>query len=165
MFDRNRFLWRTWGESFLQKGNLKYIILDLIKDKPRYGYEIISILEERSHGFYKPSPGVIYPTLKMLEESSYASVTEQDGRKIYTITEEGHQFLVERKDFIGEIKSRMKHHWNSGNIGATGQTMREFGKLRRLMRHRLRNADLEKIQRIRKILSGAYQEIKAILEK
>jgi|LGOV01.1.fsa_nt_gb DNA-binding PadR family transcriptional regulator len=164
MFDRHRFLWKTWGESIFQKGNLKYIILDLIKDKPRYGYEIIRILEERSHGFYTPSAGVIYPTLKMLEESGYTSVTEQDGRKVYTITEEGRKFLAERKDLAGELKNRMKHHWNLKNIGATGQTMREFSKLRRLMHHRLRNADLEKIQRIRKILSSAYQEIEIILE-
>ena len=165
MVNRHRFLWRTWQESFFQKGNLKYIILDLIKDKPRYGYEIIRILEERSHGFYTPSPGAIYPTLKMLEESGFTSVTEQDGRKVYTITDEGRKFLVERKDLADEVKGRMRHHWNLKNIGVTVQTMREFGKIKRLIRHRFRHADPEKMQRIREILSSAYQEIEATLEE
>ena len=81
-----------WQESPFQKGDLKYVILDLIKEKPRYGYEIIRDLEERSHGFYTPSPGVIYPTLQMLEETGYTSSAEQDGKRVYTITEEGRQF-------------------------------------------------------------------------
>jgi DNA-binding PadR family transcriptional regulator len=77
-FKGERFFRSRRRESSFQKGDLKYILLDLIKDKPRHGYEIISELEERSHGFYKPSPGVIYPTLQMLEEMGYASSAEQE---------------------------------------------------------------------------------------
>lgn len=84
---------RPFRESSFQKGDLKYVILDLIRDKPRHGYEIIRELEEKSHGLYTPSPETVYPTLQMLEEMGYASATERDGKKIYTITEEGLKFL------------------------------------------------------------------------
>ena len=77
-----------------QKGDLKYVVLSLLKDKPRYGYEVIKALEEKSHGFYAPSPGVVYPTLQMLEEMGYASSAERDGKRVYTITEEGSKFLA-----------------------------------------------------------------------
>ena len=159
-----RFFRRPWRESPFQKGDLKYVILDLIKDKPRYGYEIIRALEESSHGFYTPSPGAVYPTLQMLEEMGYASITEQDGKKFYIITGEGRQFLVERKDLADEVKSQMMHHWNPKNIGAIGKTMAEFHKLGGLMGHRLRHVEPEKMQQIHEVVSRAHREIEAILE-
>ena len=51
-----------------EKGDLKYVILDLLKDEPSHGYEVIRKLEERSRGFYSPSPGSVYPTLQLLED-------------------------------------------------------------------------------------------------
>ena len=152
-------------ESPFQKGDLKYVVLDLIKDKPRYGYEIIRALEELSHGFYSPSPGVVYPTLQMLEEMGYASATEIDGKKVYTITEAGRQFLGERKDLADEVKSQMRHHWNPKNIGAMGEIIGELGKLGRLMRRRLRHLEPDKMQRIREIVGRASKEIESILEE
>ena len=74
-FRRERFMKGPWRESSFQKGDLKYVILDLIKDKPRHGYEIIRELEEMSHGLYTPSPGAVYPTLQMLEELPETSET------------------------------------------------------------------------------------------
>ena len=162
---RERFFRGPWHKSPFQKGDLKYVILDLIKDKPRYGYEIIRALEERSHGFYAPSPGAVYPTLQMLEEIGYASAADRDGKKVYTITEKGRQFLAERKDFADEIKSQMKHHWNPENIGIMRQMIGELGELGRLMRHRFRDADPEKMRRIQEVISHASKEIEAILEE
>ena len=165
MSNRYRFFQGRWRASPFQKGDLKYVILDLLKDKPRYGYEIIRFLDERSHGLYTPSPGAVYPTLQMLEEIGYASATEQDGKKVYSITEEGRQFLIERKDSADEVENQMRHHWNPENISVIGKTMGEFGKLGRLMTRRIRHADPEKMQRIREVMSRAYQEIESILEE
>jgi len=100
IFNEERFFRGSRRRSSFQKGDLKYIILDLIKDKPRHGYDIIRELEEQSYGLYKPSPGVIYPTLQMLEEMGYASSTEQEGKKVYSVTEDGLQFLAKQKEFF-----------------------------------------------------------------
>ena len=165
IFGGERFFRGFGRESPFHKGDLKYVVLDLLKEKPRYGYDIIRALEERSHGFYTPSPGVVYPTLQMLEEMGYASSAEQDGKKIYTITEEGRKFLDERKDFTDEVKSHMRRHWNPENIGMFAQVMGEFGELARMMGHRARRVAPDKMQRIREVISGASEEIKAILEE
>ena len=165
IFDRKKFSKRPWKERLFNKGDLKYVILDLIKDKPRYGYEIIRSLEERSHGFYTPSPGVVYPTLQMLEEMGYAISEEREGKKVYTITEEGRRFLSERRDTADEVKDQMKHHWNPKDIGAFAQMMGEFADLGRLMGRRARRADPEKMKRIRNVISHTYDEIKTILEE
>ena len=165
VFRGERFFHGFGGDRPFGKGDLKYVILDLLKEKPRYGYEIIRALEERSHGFYTPSAGVVYPTLQMLEEMGYASAAERDGKKIYTITEEGLKFLDERKDFADEVKSHMKSHWNPKNIGMFAQMMAEFGELARMMGHRAKYVEADKMQRIREVISSAAEEIKAILEE
>ena len=164
-FRGERFFRGFGRESPFNKGDLKYVILDLLKEKPRYGYEIIRALEERSHGFYTPSPGVVYPTLQMIEEMGYAGAAEQDGKKIYTITEEGLKFLSERKDLADEVKSHMKNHWNPKNVGDFVEMMGDFAELARLMGRRARHAGPEKMRRIREVISRAYQDVRAILEE
>jgi DNA-binding PadR family transcriptional regulator len=155
-----------WDERPFQKGNLKYVILGLLKEKPRYGYEIIRALEERSHGFYTPSAGAVYPTLQMIEEMGYASTTEQDGKKVYTITEEGLRFLAENKDSAEEVRSQMRHHWDFEAIFTIGKTMGELSKLGKVLKsHQLRHTDPDKIRRIQEIISSACNEIEAILEE
>lgn len=148
-----------------QKGDLKYVILDLLKDKPRYGYEIIRVLEEESHGFYKPSAGVVYPTLQMLEEMGLASSTERDGKKIYEITEAGRRFLVERRDSADEVRRHMRHHWHRENSPAIGELMGEIARLGKSVGPRLRDANPEQLKRIGEIVSRTRREIEAILEE
>jgi len=154
-----------WRESSFQKGDLKYVILDLIKDKPRHGYEIIRELEEISHGLYTPSPGAVYPTLQMLEEMGYATAVERDGRKVYTITEEGISFMAERKDSADEVRSQMKSRWSFKNIGKMATMMKEYHALENLVGRGLRSMDADKMQRIKQVLIDTSQAIKAILEE
>jgi DNA-binding PadR family transcriptional regulator len=151
-------------ESHFQKGDLKYVILDLLKDKPRYGYEVIRELEERSFGFYTPSAGAVYPTLQMLEEMGHASAIEQDGKKVYSITDEGRQFLTERKDFTEEIKRHMRHRWNPESIGDMGQMRHKWARLGKVM-GRFHDADPEKMKRVHDVISRAYKEIEGIMEE
>jgi DNA-binding PadR family transcriptional regulator len=165
MFRGERFFRGPYRESSFQKGDLKYVILDLIKDKPRHGYEIIRELEEQSHGTYKPSPGAVYPTLQMLEEMGYVSSTERDGKKIYTITEEGRQFLIERKDSADEVKSHMKHRWSFKNVGRMAMIMKEYHALEHLLGSGFRTLDADRAQRIRQVIINAYDEIETILSE
>jgi DNA-binding PadR family transcriptional regulator len=151
-------------ESYFQKGDLKYIILDLIKDKPRHGYEVIRELEEQSHGLYKPSPGVVYPTLQMLEDMEYVSVAERDGKKIYTITEQGEQFLAEQKEQAEGVRKQMKSRWSFKKIGRMAMMMKEYHALEDLMGRGLRSLDEDKTERIRQVLIQAAENIEEILE-
>src|SRR5262245_4261789 len=78
----------------MRRGDIKFHLLEILKDNPRHGYEIISELEKRSGG-YRPSPGSVYPTLQMLEEGGYLTSEQVEGKKVYTITEEGLKLLEE----------------------------------------------------------------------
>lgn len=88
------------GESgrFFGRGDVKFALLELLRERPMYGYEMIKALEEKSGGFYTPSPGSIYPTLQMLEERGAVSVQEVEGKKVYSITDAGRVLLDERQE-------------------------------------------------------------------
>jgi len=155
----------SWQDRPFRKGDLKYVILGLVADNPRHGYEVIRILEERSHGFYAPSPGAVYPTLQFLEEAGYVHSSEHDGKKVYTITEEGRHFLEESKDFAEGIKKHMRDMWGPKDRGELREAVAEFRRLGRLMRHRYRGRKVEpqKMRRVRDVISRACNEIESIL--
>jgi DNA-binding PadR family transcriptional regulator len=136
-----------------------------LKDKPRHGYDIIRELEEQSYGFYKPSPGVIYPTLQMLEEMGYASSNEQEGKRVYSITEEGLKFLENQSNIADDVRRQMKHKWSFKNIGRMAMIMREYHALEDLLGRGFRSLDADKVEQIRQILSRAYQEIESVLQE
>jgi DNA-binding PadR family transcriptional regulator len=152
-------------ESSFPRGDLKYIVLDLLKEKPRYGYEIIQAIGERSSGTYKPSPGVIYPTLQMLEEMEYARSEERDGKKVYSITDNGLKFLDERKREADEVRSKIKHRWSFSNIKRMAQLMKEYHNLEELLKQGCRSLDEDKAGRIHDALSRTYEEIEVILQE
>ena len=88
------------------RGAVRYLVLDAIEKQPRHGYEIMAAIEERSGRTYRPSPGVIYPTLQLLEELGHARVEEHDGRKTYAITADGKRDLEEHRDEVTDFYER-----------------------------------------------------------
>jgi DNA-binding PadR family transcriptional regulator len=96
--DREHFGMRRFRSGRkLASGDLQLLILALLAEKPRHGYEIIKAIEERSRGFYVPSPGMVYPALTFLEELGQASVEEEGSKKLYHITDSGRAFLSENQ--------------------------------------------------------------------
>src|SRR5829696_7882118 len=73
----------------LAQGDLRLLALALIAEQPRHGYEIIKLLEDKTAGWYSPSPGIVYPTLTYLEEVGYLTAQPEGAKRLYTITAEG----------------------------------------------------------------------------
>ncbi len=128
----------AWGgfggfrERLFEKGDLKYVILDLLAEKPRHGYDIIRDLEGKLGGFYSPSPGAVYPTLQMLEDLGHVTSYQQDGKRVYQITDEGRAFLAERKETVDDIRERVRSRFapwiDEEDVREFTDEMREFGK-------------------------------------
>src|SRR5882672_7372072 len=116
---------RQWFES----GDMKYVILKLVQDKPRHGYEVMKELEERLHGCYRPSPGTVYPTLQWLEDEGLVSAKDVEGKKIFEITEAGRAFLEEHRDVVEEIFDRVKQTVERVMGGAMVDVNRAVGRL------------------------------------
>lgn len=150
---------------FFAKGDLKYVILDLLKDKPRHGYEIIRALEERFHGFYSPSAGSVYPTLQLLEDMEYVKSSEQDGKRTYTITEAGKVFLTERKETADRIRGHMKDWWAAGGRKEFAETMHDIRNIGRKIGGKFPELDSTKMSSIRGIISQACKDIENVLDE
>lgn len=151
----------------VRKGELKYVLLELLADEPMHGYELIRRLEEESNGMYSPSPGSIYPTLQMLEDQGYVLSEQLDGKRVYRITEAGREFRAEHTARTDDIFSRFV------NLGErfTGSEMREvtksFIRLAQLSFDRAVavNGDPQAMERLKSILERTANEIEAAWPK
>lgn len=92
----------------LASADLQLIILALLTEKPSHGYELIKSLEQRSSGFYSPSPGMVYPALSYLEEIGYAMVEAEGTKKLYSITAEGRRHLEENRVAVEATLSELE---------------------------------------------------------
>jgi DNA-binding PadR family transcriptional regulator len=91
----------------LAQGDLRLIALALIAEQPRHGYEIIKVLEDKTAGWYAPSPGIVYPTLTYLEEAGHVTAQAEGAKKLYTITDTGRAHLGENRDFVDAVLERL----------------------------------------------------------
>jgi DNA-binding PadR family transcriptional regulator len=148
-----------------EKGDLKYVILDLLKDKPAHGYEIIRALEAHFHGFYSPSPGSVYPTLQLLEDMDCVKSVEQDGKKVYTITAKGQDFLKEREETIDRIKDHMRGWCGFENRQELQEIFHKLRNIGRDIGHKARQIDAAKISRIKEIVVKACGDIEDVIQE
>jgi DNA-binding PadR family transcriptional regulator len=94
------------ARRMLAQGDLRLIALALIAEQPRHGYEIIKVLEDKTAGWYSPSPGIVYPTLTYLEEAGHVTAQAEGAKKLYSITPEGRAHLEENRDFVAAVLDR-----------------------------------------------------------
>jgi DNA-binding PadR family transcriptional regulator len=160
--------------------DLQLVILALLADKPCHGYEMIKALEERSGGFYSPSPGMIYPALTYLEEIGYASVEAEGAKKLYRLTDEGRAHLEANRGVVDAILAQLA--WVGAKMEHvrkvfTGEDSRaeghddtprgwsaELAEARRHLRAALGNlggASAAEQRRVAAILERAAREIRA----
>jgi DNA-binding PadR family transcriptional regulator len=127
---RPRGRWR--GGRMFEQGDLRYVVLRLLEEKPRHGYEIIKALEERFGGAYAPSPGAVYPTLQLLEDLGYTRIVPgPEGKKVYEITDEGRAHLAENQatvDTIFDRISKMVGHFLDEPMTEVHAAFRHVGK-------------------------------------
>jgi DNA-binding PadR family transcriptional regulator len=157
----------------LSSGDLQLLVLALLAEKPRHGYEIIKELDERSKGFYSPSPGMIYPALTYLEEIGYATVEADGSRKLYHITESGKARLEENRSIVDSmfaqferVGERMEHLRRAfstfENLSADLHGSKNMQRARRELKSALREApnSPEEEERVAAILRRAAAEIR-----
>ncbi|MGI2335617.1 MAG: PadR family transcriptional regulator [Dehalogenimonas sp.] len=161
--------WPPFGQGrahrYFEKGFLKFILLDMLREKPRHGYDLIRELEERSHGFYTPSPGSIYPVLQKLQEKGMVSSEDQEGRKTYTITDEGLKLLEERAGVVEHLKHISEHRALNFNKAEWQDTIEELHHMRQLFGKKMGNLSERQIIEIKKTIKNACRDIETIIQE
>jgi DNA-binding PadR family transcriptional regulator len=141
-----------WREGRARRGDIKYLILEVLAEAPRHGYDIIAALEERSKGRYRPSAGSVYPTLTLLEEGGYVSGADGGGKRVFTITDAGREMLAQKPADPNPGE-------DDEGIDLRGAAM----KLGAAVMQVARGGDDAAQERVRQILDGARRDIYKIL--
>lgn len=146
-------------------GELRLVLLKLIADEPRHGYDLIRAIEEMTGGDYAPSPGVVYPTLTLLEDMGL--VEEQPGegsRKLFAATKDGRAHLEEKAEEVDELIERLAEHGERRERADRQPIRRAVANLMTAMWHQLaeRDADEERVRKIADILDEAAKKIERL---
>jgi DNA-binding PadR family transcriptional regulator len=145
-----------------EHGDLKLIVLNLLRAKPSHGYEIMKAIEDLAGGDYSPSPGVVYPTLTLLEELGYAEMTqEQDGKKQYGITSEGSAHLDSEREALQRILARMASTGSIADARRAPELQRSMENFKMALHFRLGRGPLDvgSVRRIADAIDRAAVDI------
>jgi DNA-binding PadR family transcriptional regulator len=147
-----------------EHGDLRLVIIALLSEKPRYGYDIIKDLEDRVGGGYSPSPGVVYPTLTLLEEMGHATVSEERaGRKLYTLSPEGLAYLEANRAAVNAVLARLDAG-RAARRGPPSPVVRALENLNVAVRLRLKGQDAtpEQIRTIADAIDAAARTVEEV---
>jgi DNA-binding PadR family transcriptional regulator len=149
------------GGRVFGHGDLRLVILALIAEKPRHGYDLIRAIEDKFGGSYAPSPGAVYPTLTMLEEQDYIRGEISEGtKKLYTVTPEGQAFLAENRDAVDGVMARMDLAASAFASRSTPDMVREaYHTLRHALHMRRGPWTQAEAERVRAIMEKAARDI------
>ena len=152
---------RRHGRPF-DYGELRLVVLAMIAEQPRHGYELMKSVEERMGGSYSPSPGVIYPTLAWLEDMGYVAAEAVElGRKRYRVTPEGQAFQTSNQAAIDAIVVRISQPGDGQRSGVPAPVLRAMENLKLSLRLRLQRGALDgtAAETIAAALDGAAQAV------
>jgi DNA-binding PadR family transcriptional regulator len=152
----------------MERGVLRYLILDALADDPKHGYEVIKRLEERTEGEYTPSPGTVYPTLQLLEDQGFVRAEQAAERRVYALTEAGRAELAAHAELVAATLGRFgghaqpradRHEVNFLRDELRDLTRTVGGGLRAAME----SGDVAMLRRMRQALERCQEEIRAII--
>jgi DNA-binding PadR family transcriptional regulator len=148
-----------------ESGELRLVLLKLIADEPRHGYDLIRAIEELTGGEYAPSPGVIYPTLTLLQDMGLIEEAPGEGtRKAFAVTEEGRNHLEEREEEVEALFERLREMAPDSRQSAGPAIGRAIKNLMTALSHRIGREGLDEdlLHEIAAILDEAAQRIERI---
>jgi DNA-binding PadR family transcriptional regulator len=146
-------------------GELRLILLKLIEESPRHGYDLIREIEDRTGGAYAPSPGVVYPTLTMLDDMDLIAEQKAEGaKKLFAITEAGSAHLAEHEEQVAALFARLAHIASHRARTDAGPIRRAMGNLRAVLQERMgaEGVDADTLHDVAAILDEAAQKIERL---
>ena len=150
------------ARRMFESGELRLALLKLIADQPRHGYDLIRAIEELTDGEYAPSPGIVYPTLTMLQDMGLIEETQADGsRKVFAVTAEGRAELAEKAEEVEALFERLAELRPHAGHGGGAPIKRAVGNLLAAIWHRVANEEMdeEMLHQVAEVLDEAAQKI------
>lgn len=163
-------MWNEWWRGptpRAERGTVRWLVLDAIATQARHGYEIIQSIGDKSGGKYKPSPGVVYPTLQMLEELGHARTIPRDDRKVYEITDDGRRELLSHQDEIAEFyEGQADSGWET-QAEEVLEVMKRVKRVAYLFKRSVHRGGMRPttMRKARKVLDEALQKLEELMSQ
>ena len=149
-------------KRMFESGELRLVLLKLIADEPRHGYQLIKAIEDLTEGDYAPSPGIVYPTLTMLEDMGHIRERKsKDSKKVFEATDDGRAHLEENADEVEELIGKLEGHGRTRRHGQRPEIGRAIGNLMAALRNRVAHGGWNEqlLEEVIDILDEAAQRI------
>lgn len=148
-----------------ERGTVRWLVLDAISTQARHGYEIIQSIGDKSGGKYRPSPGVVYPTLQMLEELGHARTISRDDRRVYEITDEGRRELHAHQDEIVEFYEGQADSGWENQAEEVLEVMKRVKRVAHLFKRSVHRGGIRPttMRKARRVLDEALQKLEELL--
>jgi DNA-binding PadR family transcriptional regulator len=161
-------MWSGWWRGpapRAERGTVRWLVLDAIAAQPRHGYEIIQAIGDKSAGAYKPSPGVVYPTLQMLEELGHARTIPRDERKVYEITDDGRRELAAHQEEVAEFYEGQADAGWENHADEFVQVAKRVKRVAHLFKRMMQRGAVPPttLRKARKVLDEALQKLEDLL--
>jgi DNA-binding PadR family transcriptional regulator len=153
------------SRRMFDSGELRLVLLKLIEEQPRHGYDLIREIEGRTGGAYAPSPGVIYPTITMLDDMGMIEERHAEGaKKQFAITIAGQALLTEREAEVEALFARLAEAGAERQRTDGGPIRRAMGNLRQVLHHRLtaEDIDADRLHEVAALLDEVAQRIERL---
>ena len=153
------------GRRMFDSGELRLVLLKLIADEPRHGYDLIRQVEELTGGAYAPSPGVVYPTLTLLDDMGLIEARQAEGaKKLFAVTDAGTAHLSEQAELVAALMARLSDVGAERARTDSASVRRAMGNLREVLIHRLRQDEVAKdtLHAIVALIDDAAQKIERL---
>lgn len=155
---------------FFDNGEVRLVILSLLEDGPKHGYQLMKEMQERSGGIYRASAGTVYPTLQQLEDEGLIDSEKKDGRRVYSLTEAGRTELARDPEAVKRIWERAES-WGDWTEHLSGKTLLIMaGSIKKLTKSALRAAhwaegNERRQEQVKKILRRAAEDLDDLTEE
>jgi DNA-binding PadR family transcriptional regulator len=144
------------GRGRARRGDVRAALLVLLDEQPRNGYQLIQEIEQRSGGIWRPSPGSVYPALQQLEDEGLVRADESEGRRTYTLTEEGRTYVETNRDALGEP-------WKAATGGMDEATLELRGYIAQVAGAAIQCSFAGRSEEAKRVLADARRSLYRIL--
>jgi DNA-binding PadR family transcriptional regulator len=152
--------------AMFEAGQMRLVILKLLHERPRHGYDIIKALEELFFGGYSPSAGTVYPTLSLLEELSQVEATQEGGRRVFRLTKQGQEELHRKQKEVDEVFARVGKAAHQVSAGSLGELREAFvGLAKAVFQGTWFSPSAKAVREVAQLLNRTAQEVEKLYQR